>query len=283
MVLAPIDVWDLQTFDPELVSLLNEKAKLIRDYLKIDRDIFLSHELGRGLGRSLIRPENPFALEYYALKEIVGAAMGQRTIRAFHYTRLTDREVETLLRDGIHVSTPKTLRSRFDQLVDSGELALDVADRLYAESPFHSDQLESRSDKFWMTSHPISVDDSGVTPLLQHWGGEVASMWMRDETLLARLKNLGQSRIIEVAVPLLATRQSYSAGEAVIATFARSNGSTPSKNAFDLYVHQPLPGAAILAVHTEGEGPFSKMGQSYPIGFVDVDIGRWNELTGDSD
>jgi hypothetical protein len=68
---------------------------------------------------------------------------------------------------------------------------------------------------------------------------------------------------------------------AVIATFARSQGGIPDKLAFDLRVTSPLPPAAVLTVHTEGEKAFEGMGRCYPAGFVDVAIGRWKELTGE--
>lgn len=207
--------------------------------------------------------------------------MQQRTIRAFHYTCLTDGEVSALMRDGIHLSTPETLRRRLDEVVSAGGLPRDVADRLYAESPFHSDQRKARADKFWMTSHPTPVDNRGVEPLMKHWGGEVASMWVRNETFFALLASLGKPRIIGVAVPMCATRHSHNAGVAVVATFARSRGSIPAKHAFDLYVNQPLAPAAILAAHTEGDEAFVKMARGYPAAFVDVDIGRWKELTGE--
>jgi hypothetical protein len=209
--------------------------------------------------------------------------MEQRTIRAFHYTRLTDGEVATLKRDGIHVSTPATLQRRLDDIVAAGGLPRDATDHLNATSPFHSDQLEARSGKFWMTSHPIAGDDHGVTPLMRHWGGEVASMWISDEALLAPLASLGKPRIIEVAVPMRATRHSYSAGTAVVGSFARSRGSTPAKHAFDLYVDQPLPPTAILAAHAEGDAAFVEMGRGYPAGFVDVEIGHWKELPGEDE
>jgi hypothetical protein len=67
----------------------------------------------------------------------------------------------------------------------------------------------------------------------------------------------------------------------VIATFARSRGGLPDKFAFDLRVTSPLPPAAVLTVHTEGEKAFEGMGQCYPAGFIDVAIGRWKELTGE--
>ena len=230
---------------PALLALLEEHADLVRNYLEIDHQIFISHDLGRGPGRSILRPENPHASGFYDLQEAIGREMEERTIRAFHYTRPTDSEVETLKHDGVHLSTPVSLQRRLDAVAVGGP-ARGVADKLYAESPFHSDPLKARSGKFWMTSHPTAIDDSGVAPLLKHWGGEVASMWIRNEALSAQLASLGKPRIVEVAVPMSATRHSYHAGKAVVATFARSRGSTPGKLAFDLFVVQPLPPPASL-------------------------------------
>lgn len=209
--------------------------------------------------------------------------MQQRTIRAFHYTRLTDGEVASLKRDGIHLSTPATLQRRLDDIVADGGLTRDLADQLYAHSPFHGDQLEARSGKFWMTSHPIAVDDGGVKPLMKHWGGEVASMWIRNEALSAPLASLGKPRVIELTVAMSATKHSHRAGTSVVATFARSRGSISAKHACDLYVDQPLPPTAILATHTEGDASFVEMGRGYPAGFIDVDIAYWKELTGEEE
>lgn len=214
---------------------------------------------------------------------MVGKLMQTRVIRAFHYTRMTDAEIAILRRQGIYLSTPETLRTRLDALVATGSLSLEASAVLYDASTFHSDQLASRSHKFWMISHPLAINDSGVEPLMSHWGGEVASMWMRDPDLLAQLATIGSARILELAVPLSATNQSYPAGKAVVATFGRSRSCIPDKHAFDLYAFQPLPPEAILDIHSEGEPNFIWMAQGYPAGFVDVSIGRWKELTGEDD
>jgi hypothetical protein len=108
-------------------------------------------------------------------------------------------------------------------------------------------------------------------------------MWLKDEALLAPLARIGQPRILDVAVPMTSTRHSDWAGEAVVATFARAQGAVPSKQAFDLYAREPLSAAAILAIHTDGEPGFLAMGRGHPQGYVDVDIGRWRELTGEDD
>lgn len=67
-----IDVWDVATFDSALAAQLAANADVIRDYLHTDHQIFLSHDLGRGGGRVILRPENPYADDFYALKDTIG-------------------------------------------------------------------------------------------------------------------------------------------------------------------------------------------------------------------
>lgn len=236
-----IDVWDAKTFDEELSAILAEKAELVRNYMMTDHRIFVSHDLGLGPEKAIIRPQNPFSPAFLALKETIDTRMQSRTIRAWHYTRLTAAEVEILRTEGIHLSTPATLRARLDFQVASGAISAQIADALYAASPFHSDQLKSRLDKFWMVSHPVATDDGGVEPLMAHWGGEVGSMWTMHRVLLAPLAAMGRPCIVELAVPLAQTRHSYWAAQAVVATFGRALGCVPSKHAFDLYVTTALP------------------------------------------
>lgn len=137
---APIGLWDYSSFDDELRQVLEPNRQLIQDYFETDRAIFLSHDLGRGPGRSPIRPDNPHAGVYYSLLDEVNELMSARTLRAYHYTRLTDQEVEDLHRSGIHLSTPETLQRRLDALVASGRLAPAAAEVLFTKSPFHSEQ-----------------------------------------------------------------------------------------------------------------------------------------------
>lgn len=278
-----IDVWDVRTFDSGLLRELGASANLVCCYFETEIRIFHSYDLGRGSDPSILRPNNPHSHDFSEFLSTIDSRMRERTIRAFHYTRLTDDEVDDLLQHGIHVSTPETLRERLDAVVASGGLTRDIADQIYAGSPFHSSQLQARSEKFWMVSHPTAVDDGGVAPLMQHWGGEVASMWIRKAPLSAPLLKLGRPRIIEVAVPIAATKHSHVAAKAVVASYARSRGEIPDKSAFDLYVESALPPTAVIAVRTAGDGVFEAMGRNYPAGFTDVAVGRWKELTGEDE
>lgn len=258
-----VDVWDLKTFDKDLRFVLEDHSDLIRGYLLRDREIFETYDLARGFDRPSLRPRNQFAADFVRLEESLITPMAERRIRAFHYTRLTDREVTRLFDNGIHLSTPESLRDRLLALYQIGVLTLEDMGTLEAESPFHA-QMNARQGKFWMASHPIAIEHGGVERLLRYWGGEVTSFQLNNEDLLARLATIGRPRVIEVAVPLAATRHAFSAAQAVVATFGRSLGCPGDQKDFDLYAESALPAAAVLRVHSAGEADFEMMGQTYP-------------------
>lgn len=204
-------------------------------------------------------------------------------LNGFEHGQVTDDEIDALRRTGITLSTIETLRARLDAQVQAGALSTGDADGLFAASPFHSDQHGARANKYWMTSHPVAPDDSGVELLVGHWGGEVTYFWLRDQALLDRVAALGRGRVVEVAVPVAATRHSYSAGEAVVATFARALGCKPDKKAFDLYTARPLEPEAILSVHSDGDADYLALGSGFPSGYVDTDVGHYDEILAEMD
>jgi hypothetical protein len=276
-----IDVWDTKTFDEELDALLTRSSGLIRNYVVTENCIFVEYDRGRGDRKLMTRPNNPYAAGFLSLKEDLAKLMRERVIRAWHYTRLTEKEVEQMLKEGLHLSTPATLRSRLNSLVQANLLTSDRAETLYAASPFHSNQLDGRSGKFWVVSHPTPVSDSGVERLLAHWGGEVASFWTEDPALIAGVRGIGQARVLELAIPLAITEHTYSAAQAVAATFGQMLGCVVKQHAFDAYVTSALSPGSIVQVHSEGEPSFSALGVGYPAEYVDADEDYWQRLTGE--
>lgn len=259
---TPIDVWNLDTFDEALLAELNSESELLRDYALSDKRQFLEREAANGW---VPTASNPYAAErnYFVMP-----AIEQRTIRAWHYTRLTDDEVALLKSEGVYVSTLEHIRRRLDVQVSARTLSAETADALYAASPFHQ-QHDSRAGKSWMTSHPISTDNSGVELLMKLWGGEGVYFWLRDPKLIERVRSFGRPRVIELAVPLGVTHHAYSAAKAVVATFVRTLDCDPDWSAFDLYTTSALSADAVLNIHTEGEPNFAALARGYPGTFVD--------------
>jgi hypothetical protein len=261
----PIDIWNLETFDEVLLAELNSRRDLLRDYELTSKNNFREQRAAKGW---VPLKNNIYAAERnYVVEQVVMPAMEQRTIRAWHYTRLTDDETRLLESGGIYLPDLAAIRRRLEAQVTARALSAPVADALHAASPFHQ-QNQTRSGKFWMTSHPFSPDDSGVELLLAHWGGEGVYFWLNDPDLIELVKGLGRPRVIELAVPLFVTPHAYSAAKAVVATFAKSLGCEPDWPAFDLYTTSALGADGVLNIHTEGEPKFAALACGYPAGFV---------------
>lgn len=264
--IMPVDVWNTETFDDALLAELNSERDLLRNYALTDKRQFLEREAAK---RWVPHPSNPYAAQRnYFVEHIIMPAMARRTIRAWHYTRLTDDETARLKAGGVYISNLEAIRRRLDVQVSAGVLSAETADALYAASPFHY-QNKSRAGKFWMNSHPIPPNNSSVELLLEHWGGEGVYFWLKDPKLIELVKSFGRPRVIELAVPLQVTPDAYSAAQAVAATFVRSLGCEPDWSAFDLYATSALAQDAVLNIHTEGEPNFSALACGYPARFVD--------------
>lgn len=167
---AIIDVWNAATFDDELRGDLDAHPEVIRDYFLTSRRQWLEREASDHI---MPYPENPYAAEFLLVTEHIMRLMEERTIRAWHYTRMTDAEVDALRHGGIYPSTLDNIRARFATQVAAGAFTEAVADPLFADSPYQSDQRGSRSNKFWMVSHPVDIEDGGVELLLESWGRRI--------------------------------------------------------------------------------------------------------------
>jgi len=260
-----IDVWSVAAFDPPLLALLETNAQLIRDYFDTSQRQFAEREASDHRGP---HPTNPFGRSYMDFVETIMRDMESRSIRAWHYTRLTDGEVENMKAGGLHPGTLETLRKRLDQQAGLGFFSKADADLLYAGSPCHNrEQQPGRLGKFWMAAIPIAQDDSLVELLLESWGGESTYFWQEDQRLQVLLRTIGLPRIIEIAVNLSNTNHSYWAAKAVVETYARTLGCKTDRIGFDLYTVNSLPATSILAIHTQGDEKFDRVGLGYPQGF----------------
>lgn len=271
-----LDVWNVASFDPELRDMLGDHADLLRNYHATSRENLIQRELSDRTGPY---PQNPFAADHIALAETLMTVMNQRIIRGWHYTRMTDSEVDQFRRDGVRLPSPASIRVRLDAQVAAGAFTAAEADAIFTTSPFQRGQSQIRSGRFWMVSHPLEIADGGVELLLGNWGGEGVYFWLSDAALKARVAKLGRPRVVEVAAPLSRTPHGFSAAEAVMAAYARLLGCSVESKAFDPHVTEPLPANAILAVHTAGEPPLGDLARGYPQTYVDADAGRWDELS----
>lgn len=256
MVTKLIDTWNVETFDSALIADLSANTALILDYLETSRQQLRECEASSLL---MAYPENPYAGDYLALKERLMGVMETRTIRAWHYTRMTDTEAEDVRQNGVHLSTLETIRAQFARQVADGLMTQEDAEQLFADSPFQGNQHAARAGKFWMVANPIVPTSSAVKLLLASWGGEAAYFWQQNPALQTLLTMIGRPRVLEMAMPLAHSRHGYHATQAVVAAYARTLGYRLDGGSFDLYSQSALGPEAILDIHSEGDDSFARL------------------------
>lgn len=260
-----IDVWNIKTFDEALLANLYANSDVIRHYMVTSKKNLLEYVTADRWEPLQSNSYEPAYQDF--VEKVISPAMEKRTIRAWHYTRLTDAEAELLRIGGIYISTLETIRMRLNSQIAEGLLSAESAHALYAASPFHQ-QEDVRANKFWMTSHPRPIDDGGVTMLLEHWGGEGVYFWLQDADQIELVKSIGRPRVIEIALPLDATNRAYPAASAVVATFAQTLSCEPDKAAFDVYSTRTLGPETVLNIHTDGDPNFAILARGYPTSFI---------------
>lgn len=243
-----IDTWNAETFDGKLGDELDFYADSIRNYLQ---------------------DETRYADELEDLANWLTPSIKTRAIRGWHYTRLTDDEVSYIRRNGIYPSSLNTIKGRLDALAKAGEISSSQADELFRSSPFHS-QTDMRAGLFWLTSNPTAINSSGVKLLLGNWGGEGVYFWLEDAGLKALVSQIGNPRILEVAVPVIAMPKYHCAQAvwAVLRTFGNTQSRDICRGEFDFCSTEALGPGAVLAIHTEGDAHFSEVGNGYPVEYV---------------
>jgi hypothetical protein len=261
-----IDVWDVETFDPELAGFLDRNRELIRDYRIEDRRLFDEREK-----QTLRGPpeQNIHGPAYAALKDDAGALMLGRTIRAWHFTRLTSAERMDILANGMGLMSLPVIMRRLDLQVEAGAMDRATAQRLYAASPFHHQIDGNRDGKIWLTAQPYPLDHSSVTGLVERWGGESVNFDHQDSVFSELLKSIGEPSVIEVALPLAITTRAGCAGVNVIDAYAASMGVSGGwGGGADMVAIEPITPEMIRKIHVAGDAEFATMGRGFPPRFI---------------
>ena len=138
----------------------------------------------------------------YGLRDILKAY----EIRGWHCTRLTDAEVDEILRNGMRLPNAEMLTRRIDTLVKTNLIEPQVALRLKLEN--WADE-ENRAGIVWFCFYrPGKADEFGIGPFFRHWGGEALYRCHQDDPVTSPiLRRIGTPRVVEVDVPISSLRR----------------------------------------------------------------------------
>lgn len=193
-----IDLWNLNTIPSEATDLLTRGEKLIRDYVRKEH-VIETARANAGLTGNI--PSNEFGQAMSELTEMIEASVNTESLRAFHYTRMTDAEVAGIVNGGITMTSSSMFRLKLDDAVATGQMSPAAADEVYAKSPIVTGRHGGRGNMFWTCAIPYPITDDGIEAFLRCWGGEISRWELQDEGKAAGL-TIGRPRIIEVTVPI---------------------------------------------------------------------------------
>lgn len=257
-----IDLWNPNTFSVELQRVLTAESELVFDYHSEARRLMDEHSNSSPY-QSL--KANRFSSDYLWFQEHeLTPILAEARIRAWHYARLLDHEVN-VIQQRLVPSSLKFLQERLHDLVAMELLSQEEADEVFQESPFQS-QEDIRSGRLWTVTVPLHYSDESVSPLLGSWGGESAYFWLSDMPLAAKLKSLGLSRILEIETELSDCLNAFNASSTVLKAWAKKLGVSVVPSGCDLAITNCLGTARLVRVHTEGESTFDAVAKTYPEG-----------------
>jgi len=252
--------WDPETFNSEVMSALDNHSELISDYFR--EDIRLMDEHLTSSPYQSLKP-NRFSYAFSDFKEnVLTPILKYNRIIVWHYTRLTDDEVE-MMRRRLMPSTLDYLETRLKLLVSKGLLTYEESQVVFKQSPFHK-QEQNRSGMLWTTTTPEPTTDYGVEPFLNNWGGESSHFCLTDEGLKTKLKEIGLARVIEIETDLTDGLNAFSVSETVLEAWAKKLDMNVAPSGTDLSIKSSVNKAKVVKIHTEGEGSFNDLAETYP-------------------
>lgn len=257
-----IDTWDPKTFGAEITAALTDHSRLVFDYHVEDRRLMDEH-LHSSPYQSL-KPNQNFSAYQELREQTLAPILARSRIRAWHYTRLTDDEADSMHKQLVLTSLD-FLRNRLSNLVAKNLLTQDDAETVFVQSPFH-EQLDLRAGHLCATVTPLPRCYIGVVPLLESWGGESAYFWLSDERIATTLKSVGTPRIVEIETALSDNLNGYKVAETVLNAWARQLGVSATLSGCDLFITECIDTAKVIRIHTEGDGCFEAVATVYPEG-----------------
>ncbi len=261
-----IDLWDLKTLSAATLVIINHNAELIRDYFAREASII---DFRRTSTLRDVIPTNEFRDRVMELEAEVETSIMGDTIRSFHYTRMTDDEVRAIQSHGILMTSLPMFRAKLDAIVAAGRMTQTVSEHVYNNSALVTGDYGERVGTFWATAHPCAINDSGITPFLESWGGEISRWAVEDEAVLENLRVLGKPRVIELAIPIALTGWVVARLAQQIIAVKGHEPRLPGGFGADICIRQPLPPANILRVLTEGDPHFASLGRRYPLTYAE--------------
>lgn len=129
------------------------------------------------------------------------AALDERLVRAYHCTRLTDREFRSVLTDGLLLLSPELAVRRLEAAVADGHLTQEEG-ATYLRTKLPRDP--GRRGMVWFFTDRASLSDAHqIGYLVEGWGGEGINMaWNSRSLEYKRFERVGRPSVVIASLDL---------------------------------------------------------------------------------
>ncbi len=185
---------DLETWEKRLIGFLEDNKAIIFGYLAERSDIERKNtDLMFRYG--IRRVENRFKQEWEEILSKVNMLIADSLIIGFHCSRLTEREIDSILRNGLEVLDETLLIKRIERLRKENL----ISDRCARELLNNNDVDEcNRKGKLWFFHCKAALkDQGGLYRLFRRWGVEALyRKHEKDSMCNEELKRIGLPCIV---------------------------------------------------------------------------------------
>ena len=169
-------------------------------------------------------------------------------IMGWHCTRLTDMEIEEILRNGMQLPDATMLARRIDALVKANQITSDVARCLKSDN--QADE-ENRAGKVWFCFFPPrTAGEDGIERFFRYWGGEALyNSHENDQATSSVISRIGIPCIVEANVPIASLEMYTILAYRIVRRFLISNGYDPREPTdHEDCINCPLPAENIRRI-----------------------------------
>lgn len=213
-------------------------APLLR-YLDAQHDLFLDWKTEQSWVTS---PRYDEAI--YGLVDI----LQPYEIMGWHCTRLTDMEIEEILRNGMQLPDATMLARRIDALAKANQITSDVARCLKSDN--QADE-ENRAGKVWFCFFlPRTAGEGGIERFFRYWGGEALyNSHENNQITQSAISRIGTPCIVEANVPIASLEMYIGLAFKIVRRFLISNGYDPREPTdHEDCINCPLPAENIRRI-----------------------------------